>query len=110
YRWKDLSTRDSRDGGVRSQGFSYDMDFTPSVSREQIREIAKTLKKSGVTADSQYILDIELISNEVAFKSCLSVIEALKLEGKNIAEFESGLSQREVETKLYYYQPAPTHP
>lgn len=110
HRWQDISTRVQRDG-LKLQGWGYEFEFTPSVSREQIREIAKNMSKSGVRSDDATILDVEFVDdNTVIFKDCLSVIAPIKPAGQNVAEFEDGLAHREVTIQTYYFAPATTHP
>ena len=109
WRWKDLKTKDQF-GDRICNGLAYALEFTPSVSREQVREIAKESKRLGITSDEIYIFDNEQITNVVAFKDCVTVIEPLKEADPSIAEFEDSVSAREVTTKTYYFAPATTHP
>lgn len=110
FRWKDNSTKNERLDGTVLQGLDYTMDFTPSVTREQLRELSKKLTVTGVTTTDEYIQDIEGFSNIVALKNCLHVVEPIKAADKNIVELEDSLNVREVVTKTYYFAPADTHP
>lgn len=109
WRWKDISTHDN-DGTRRCQGLGYSLEFTPSVTREQIRELAKETKKQGITSNDIYLLDNEQMLNVVAFKDCLTAVPPITEIDPNIAEFDDSISSREVDTKTYYFAPATTHP
>jgi hypothetical protein len=110
WSWQDISTRNDRDDGTRVQGLRYEFEFTPSVSREQIREITKQLARSGVSSDDATILDVEFIANTVVFKDCVTVVEPITMADQSIFEAEDSFAHREVETKTWYFAPATTHP
>lgn len=110
FRWADNSTRNARIDGNTLQGLDYELEFTPSVTREQLRELSKKLAIAGVTTTDEYILDIESFSSIVAFKDCVTPVEPITAADQNIFEVEDGLDYREVETKTYYFAPATTHP
>lgn len=109
FKWKDNSTPNLF-AGMRLQGFDYSLEFTPSTTREQLRELSKKLVVTGATTGDDFILDSEIFTNIVAFKDCVTPVEALKQADASIFEADDLLTHREVETKMYYFAPAVTHP
>lgn len=108
-RMTDTGARLTQSDGTRINKFTLTHDFTPSVfsSREQIREITKSLTKVGAQDSDTYILDIEFIESEFVFKDCVNVIEPITelAADASIAEFEDSLNPREYTVQDYYWTP-----
>lgn len=110
-RRRDIGGADrQRVDGLRIQKLAYEMEWTPSVNREQLRQLARKFIRTSGTSDQSQILDIEELQSIVAHKACATVIEPLTQLDPSIHEVEDSLEAREVAIKTYYFAPATTHP